>query len=284
MKEEEWGVSSWLDLQIRIFQALGNSYPQEYRDELAADVEALYQLSPDEATARGEIILKEFLGKRTLLILTENFDEILKGLGDIGQNKFKAYLQNNSFITIVATAQNLSKDLKSKKRAFYGFFNINDLDKLSLNEATNLLTKIAQLQKDSELTKFIRSPTGRDRIKAIHHLAGGNHRVYVIFSQFLTRDSLDDLVKPVMQTLDELTPYYQARMQWLSPQQRKIVELLCDRRHAVPVKEIAQRCFISHQTASSQLKDLLNKGYVVKEMQGRESLVSKFFSDRKRNY
>lgn len=271
LKEEEWGVSSWLDLLIRIFQALGNLYPQGYQDKLAADVEALYQLSPDEATARGEIILKEFIAKRTLLILTENLDEILKGLGDTGQKKFRAYLQNKSFITIVATCQNLSNDFKSKKRAFYGFFNINNLDKLSLDEATNLLTKIAQLQKDSELTKFIRSQTGRDRIKAIHHLAGGNHRVYIIFSQFLTRDSLDDLVKPVMQTLDELTPYYQARMQWLSPQQRKIVELLCARRHAVPVKEIAQRCFISHQTASSQLKDLLTKGYVVKETQGRES-------------
>ena len=271
LKEEEWGVSSWLDLQIRIFQALSNSYPQEYRDKLATDVEALYQLSPEEATARGEIILKEFTGKRTLLILTENFDEILKGLGDTGQKKFRAYLQNKSFITVVATAQNLSNDFKSKKRAFYGFFNTDNLNKLSLDEVSNLLTKIAQLQEDVELFKFIRSQTGRDRIKAIHHLAGGNHRVYIIFSQFLTRDSLDDLVQPVMQTLDELTPYYQARMQWLSTQQRKIIELLCDRRHAVPVKEIAQRCFISHQTASSQLKDLLNKGYVVKETQGRES-------------
>lgn len=271
LKEEEWGVSSWLDLQICIFRALGNSYPQEYRGELAANVEVLYNLSPEEATVKGEIILKEFIGDCTLLILTENWDEILKGLGDKEQKKFKAYLQDKSFITIVATAQNLSNDLKSKKKAFYDFFEINNLDKLSLDQVINLLTKISLLQKDHELNKFIRSQTGRDRIKAIHHLAGGNHRVYIIFSQFLTRDSLDDLVKPVMQTLDELTPYYQARMQWLSPQQRKIIELLCDRRHAVPVKEIAQRCFISHQTASSQLKDLLNKGYVVKETQGRES-------------
>ena len=295
LKEEEWGVSTWLDLQIRIFQALADSYPEAYQDQLATNVEALYQLSPQEATARGEIILKEFIlnlkgapsdkntaslraasplghiNQRTLLILTENLDQIFKGLGDIGQKKFRAYLQNNSLITIVATCQNLSRDLTSKKRAFYGFFNSNNLDKLSLEEATQLLTKIAELQADQELDKYIQSSTGKDRIKAIHHLAGGNHRVYIIFSQFLTRDSLDDLVKPVMQTLDELTPYYQARMQWLSPQQRKIIELLCDRRHAIPVKEIAQRCFISHQTTSSQLKDLLTKGYVVKETQGRES-------------
>jgi tetratricopeptide (TPR) repeat protein len=114
-------------------------------------------------------------------------------------------------------------------------------------------------------------PTGRDRIRAVHHLAGGSHRVYVIFSEFLTRESLDELVEAFMQTLDDLTPYYQARMSYLSPQQRKIIEFLCDRRHPVPVKEIAQRCFMTHQTASGQLKDLREKGYVTSEAIGRES-------------
>jgi tetratricopeptide (TPR) repeat protein len=114
-------------------------------------------------------------------------------------------------------------------------------------------------------------PTGRDRIRAVHHLAGGSHRVYVIFSEFLTRESLDELVEAFMQTLDDLTPYYQARMSYLSPQQRKIIEFLCDRRYAVPVKEIAQRCFMTHQTASGQLKDLREKGYVTSDAIGRES-------------
>jgi tetratricopeptide (TPR) repeat protein len=114
-------------------------------------------------------------------------------------------------------------------------------------------------------------PTGRDRIRAVHHLAGGSHRIYVIFSEFLTRESLDELVEAFMQTLDDLTPYYQARMTYLSPQQRKIIEFLCDRRYAVPVKEIAQRCFMTHQTASGQLKDLREKGYVTSEAIGRES-------------
>jgi tetratricopeptide (TPR) repeat protein len=50
------------------------------------------------------------------------------------------------------------------------------------------------------------------------------------------------------------------------------VDLLCDRRHAVTVKEISQRCFITHQTASSQLKKLLEMGYVRSESIGRESL------------
>src|SRR6266545_5319236 len=60
-------------------------------------------------------------------------------------------------------------------------------------------------------------------------------------------------------------------MAWLSPQQRKIVEFLCDRRHAVSVKAIAQRCFLTHQGASSQLKALRDMGYVHSESVGRES-------------
>lgn len=82
------------------------------------------------------------------------------------------------------------------------------------------------LEGNKELELFIETPKGRSRIEAIHHLAGDNHRVYMIFAEFLTRDSLDKLMKPFLQTLDELTPYYQARIAWLSPQQRKILDAM----------------------------------------------------------
>src|SRR5262249_20737541 len=72
--------------------------------------------------------------------------------------------------------------------------------------------------------------------------------------------------------LDELTPYYQARISWLSPQQRKIVEFLCGSQQPVPVKEMARRLFMTHQTATGQLKELREKGYVESRTRGRESL------------
>ncbi|HEX8247421.1 MAG TPA: winged helix-turn-helix domain-containing protein, partial [Pyrinomonadaceae bacterium] len=98
-----------------------------------------------------------------------------------------------------------------------------------------------------------------------------NHRVYIIFSEFLTREAFNELIEAMMRTLDELTPYYQERIRWLSPQQRKIVELLCDRGNALSVKEIAARNFMTHQTASGQLKALREKGYVKDNPIGRES-------------
>ena len=40
---------------------------------------------------------------------------------------------------------------------------------------------------DDWLSSFIQTPTGRDRIKAVHFITGGNHRLYVIFSEFPTQ-------------------------------------------------------------------------------------------------
>ncbi len=294
LREEEWGITSFLDLLLRIFRALQEEYTalvgqasrlplleeggqdahptrEIHINQLLERIEALYQLPPDAAERAGAELLKEIIGNCTLLLLMENLDDIFAGLGDEGQKRLRAFLQENTCCTILATSQSLFNGVKLQTSPFYGFFRIHHLEDLTSEDATQLLANIARLEGDRELESFIQMPTGRDRIRAVHHLAGGSHRVYVIFSEFLTRESLDELVEPFMRMLDDLTPYYQARMQWLSPQQRKIIEFLCDRRHPVPVKEIAQRCFMTHQTASGQLKDLREKGYVTSEAIGRES-------------
>lgn len=268
LREEEWGVTSFMDLLLRIFRALLAEYDDP---DLAKRVEALYELPLKAGEHTGGALLKEFVNNRTLLVLVENLDDLFEGLGDEGQKRLRAYLQDNPFCTLLATAQSLFNGIGLQTSPFYGFFRIHHLEELDFDGAARLLANIATYMSDNELASFIQTPTGRARIRAVHHLAGGNHRVYVIFSLFLTRKSLNELVEPFIRTLDDLTPYYQARMVWLSLQQRKIVEFLCDRQGAVTVKEIAQRCFMTHQTASSQLKDLKDKGYARSQSLGRES-------------
>jgi DNA-binding transcriptional ArsR family regulator len=208
---------------------------------------------------------------RTLLLIVENLDDLFAGLGKDGQKQLRDFLEKTNCV-ILATAQCELKEVSQKNSPFYGFFRHEKLEDLKAEDATQLLANIATHNGNDELASFIQTSTGRDRINAVHFLAGGNHRIYVIFSEFLTnRESLDELVEAFMRMLDDLTPYYQERMRFLSPQQRKIIDFLCDRRHAVTVKEIAQRGFITHQTASSQLKKLLEMGYVRTEPYGRES-------------
>jgi len=318
LREEEWGVTSYLDLLLSILRAL----QQEYQDmQLTEPIELLYS-SPETAQRDAEALLLDVIGSgswtlpvvgspqtplkkggfeappfgrgglggisgattfdrtrergvrgdpRTLLLLVENLNDVFDGLGEQGQKQFRAFLQQNDCCTIVATSQSLFNGVKLRESPFYGFFGIRRLKDLPLAEAVQLLAHIAQLEGDAELASYLRTPRGRSRIEAVHYLAGGNHRIYVVFSEFLTRNSLDELVQPFIQMLDNMTSYYQERMGYISRQQRKIVEYLSDANQAVSVEEIGKRCFLDLQTAGSLLKDLQEKGYVSCEKIDNES-------------
>ncbi len=272
LQEEEWGIASFLDLLRGIFRAIAKEYPAAYEAELYDDVEKLYDLSPEQAEFKAAELLRDFVGKRVLLLIVENLEDVFSGLGNFGQKQLRGYIQNYSFLTILATSQSLFDGVKHSNNPFYDFFDLHELDEFKLDDAVALLNHIANLEGNNDLASFIQSPTGRDRIKVVHYLSGGSPRVYIVFSAFLmTPESLDKLVEPFMEMLDSLTPYYQDRMKYLSNQQRKIVDFLCDRGGAAPVKQIAKRCFIEQRTVSSQLKDLRDKGYVKTEEIGRES-------------
>jgi tetratricopeptide (TPR) repeat protein len=270
LSEEEWSITSFLDFLICIFNTL-QVESTKTDQPCPPSIESLYEISVDAMEKEASVLLKKFIGDHSLLLIVENLDELLNGLDSEGQKQLRSFIEENSCV-MLATASSLPNAVKRKSSTFYHFFNCQELEELKLEDARDLLAKIANIKGNKELEDFIKTPTGFNRIQAVYHLAGGNHRLYVIFSEFLThRNSLDQLVEAFMRTLDDLTPYYQDRMRSISGQQRKIIEFLCKTRTAVPVKEISQRCFMSHQTASSQLKKLSEMGYVRSEAVGRES-------------
>ena len=266
---EDETSTTLLEFLRRIYLALVKRYPDDYSE---ASLEPIYDLEPDAAEHWLANLLLEQLKDRTLLVVVENLDALFEGLGEPGQQRLRALIQEHPVLTIVATAQRLVDDITKRNSVFFGFFQTEQLVTLSVEEAAELLGKIATLNGQPDVAAFLHSPTGRARIRALHHLSGGNHRIYIVLSQFITRDNIDALVGPFSKMIDEMTPYYQERIRWLPAQQRKIVEYLCTRERPTPVKELAKRLFASHQTISSQLKDLRDKGYVQSAQRGRESL------------
>jgi tetratricopeptide (TPR) repeat protein len=266
LREEEWGVDSWLDLVVRIFRSL-----EETKVDTKGLLAQLQQVSISDAETLATQLLTDLIGDKTLLLIIENLDELFAGLGEKGQQKFRSFLQERQCCMILATTPALFAGVQDRSEPFFGFFNPIPLSPLNWEEATVMLQKIAELDGQADLANFLRTPAGKARVRAVHHLAGGNPRVYTLFAQFITRESLDELVQAFMKMLDDLTPYYQSRMKELSNQQRKIIEFLVDRREAVMVKEIATQCFIEQRVVSGQLLQLRNKGYVVARANGRES-------------
>lgn len=266
---EDETCTTALELFLKIHSALEKRYPHEYRENMLG---AAYELSPNDALDFVCRRLLASLDSRTLLVVVENLDAIFEGLGEAGQKQLRAIIQENPRFSIVATAQRLVEDLSDRTSPFFGFFQTEHLKPLNVEEATELLRNIARFHGKDSVVEFLSTNRGRSRVRALHHLSGGNHRIYIVLSQFITRDSIDALLGPFMKMVDELTPYYQERIRWLPPLQRKIVELLCGFETTVPVKEIARKLFATPQTISSQLQDLREKGYVNANQRGRESL------------
>ena len=269
LKEEEWGVASYLDLVVRILRALADESPE--LEAKIADIYATFAKDPDDAEALATRLLRGHTRGKTLLLLCENLVDLFEGLGDEGQKRWRAAIQEDGNWAVVATTPQLFAALTLQENPFFGFFTIRLLDRIDLNTGIELLAKKAIHEGKAELAEFLRTPIGRARVRAIHHLAAGNHRAYVVLFDFLDKESLDDLVGPFMQMVDDLTPYYQDRMRQLAPAQRKILEFLCLAGRPVTVKDIATPCLMSQQTAAKQIGELESAGFVARTRSGRNT-------------
>ena len=269
LNEEEWGVASFLDLVVRILRALADRAP-----DLDAKIVGIYDRfskDPAEAEALAVELLRQHTRGKTLLLLCENLVDLFHGLGEEGQKRWRAAIQEAGNWAIVASTPSLFAAVTLQDNPFYGFFTIRALEKIDFDTGLDLLARKAVHEGKRELADFLRTPLGRARARAIHHLAAGNHRAYVVLFDFLDKESLDDLVRPFMDMVDDLTPYYQDRMRQLPPAQRKIVEFLCLQGKPATIKDVSTPCLMSHQTAAKQIGELHAAGFVSRTRIGRNT-------------
>ena len=265
---EDDSFTGLIHLAFGIASQLAKEYPKEFPADFKTAVRGLP--NDDAALAVLQSTVGR-LGARNLLLVTENMDQTFHSLGDSGQKKWRAFLQETRKIATLATAQQLFSGVSDRKEAFFGFFDIQHLKPLSVDEAVELITRISVEHSNRELIRYLKSAEGQFRIRALHYLAGGNHRMYVLLSEFLTKESLDDLVAAFDSLANDMTPFFQERIRALPDQQRQLVQCLCDAQGALTVKEIASETFIDERVCSKQLGNLREKGYVRSEKRGKES-------------
>jgi len=257
-------VTNFLDLVLSILRYLAKEY-----DFSLECLEEAKGLKSDKAVNIMLECINAQLNGRKILLIKENLSDVFNGLKDIGQKQLRAYLQEQKNMVILATSQQLFKGVSSRDAVFFGFFDIHHLKPLSANDALELIEKVSALKGDDELRRFVKTPQGRYRVRALHHLAGGNQRLYMDLLSFLTKESLDDLVSALSKLADDLTPYFQERIKSLAPQQGLIVQKLCEIEGAISVKDLAEEMFIGERSVAKQLGDLKEKGYVLAHRRGK---------------
>jgi len=238
-----------------------------YRDILA---ETYARLAPAGGGSRRptlsetpEADIAQALGDRVLVLAIENSDRIFKSLGKEGQQAFRAWVEQSQQILVVASTPSLFKGIQDRSLPWWGNFGVHHLQELDLDEGRELLIKLALESNDNDLAEFLATPKAEGRLRAINALAGGSPRVWMILSECLTVETLDELAPAVQALLEGLVPYYQQLLWDLSPVEQQLVRALADGpHHAATVQELAAACDIDQRVAASTLKRLADMRWV----------------------
>ena len=80
LREETWEVTSYLDLLEVILGAIAQELSGKEAADLRARTDELLDLDRTRARRAAEVLVLEAIGDRTLLLLVENLDEVMKGI------------------------------------------------------------------------------------------------------------------------------------------------------------------------------------------------------------
>jgi tetratricopeptide (TPR) repeat protein len=258
--EEEYGISGYLDFLIRILNAFIR-WNDDDRDFLNQQMDLLRNTHPNRQIDVAESIIKNYVGDKPLLILAENFDDILAALGKNGQGKLRAFLYTHNHTSIIATSQALSPDLGEEDLPFYNFFTLIYLKKITYEDSMNLIRRLAEIEKQENVIEHLKVK-GKAQVRAVHELVKGNHRLLVTFYEFLKADTLASLSQIFIKTLNDLKPYYETFIRYLPPQQQKILHYLALAKSVQNGTEISKNCFIDPKSLSKQLSELNRRNLI----------------------
>lgn len=258
--EEEYGISGYLDFLIRVLNAFIR-WNDDDREALNKQMDILRETHPNRQIDAAENIITEYIGDKPLLILAENFDDIMQALGKDGQGKLRSFLYRHNRTSIIATSQALSPDLGREDRPFYNFFTTIYLKKLSYEDSLALLRRLAEMEKQENVIEHLKGK-GIAQVRAVHELVKGNHRLLVTFYEFLKADTLATLSKIFIKTLNDLKPYYETFIRYLPPQQQKILHYIALAKMPQNGTEIGKNCFIEQKTLSKQLSELSRRNLI----------------------
>ncbi|MCW1963042.1 hypothetical protein [Chryseobacterium viscerum] len=255
--EEEYGVANFFDFLLRIL----NSFIKWYeKDEkwLQEELENLQETSSTNQLNYLEKIIKQYVQNKPLLIITENFGDILEQMGQEEQGRLRAWLYENTNVSIIASSQSVSDNFDREDRPFYGFFTPYYLKNLSFEESYSFLISLAEIEKDDKLVKHLKTK-GKPQVRAIFDLVKGNHRLLVTFYYFLKTDMVAKVSETFIKTINDLKPYYETYIRYLPAQQQKILRYIALARKPQLGIDISKNCFIDQKSLSKQLSELSRK-------------------------
>ena len=203
------------------------------------------------------------LRKRTLLVMLENLGEIftrqIRNPQDIASLR-KFFMANNGCL-LLATAPMHFDGITDIGQPFYDFFDVQILENLSFEETAEVIRR--NLDWDGHTDILATFDDIRPRLQALYRMTGGNPRLTMMLYELVANESVTSVQDQFHLLLDRISPFYQGRLNDLSPNQRALLECLAGMRDQEKTPaSIATRMRKSQQETSSLLKRLSDAHYL----------------------
>ena len=256
LSEEEYSIANITDFFRRILEIANLKQPkslsQSVIDETVSEEKTIQQ-----ATQR----LYEISKSKMPVVFADNLALLFGQFSQRDLKKLRSLLQENNNLSIIGAAPSIFSQVADYGKPFYNFFEIIFLNEWSQLEIEEFIRKKLESEgRDDILKEFAKY---KQKITAITILTGGNPRLVITLCDILCApDKLADIEKTLWTLLDQITPFYQSRMEDLPTQQRKIFDTLSISEGPLTPTEISKLTNYDVNTVNVQLKRLQEIGFV----------------------
>ncbi|MGH8607214.1 MAG: hypothetical protein ACREX9_07310, partial [Gammaproteobacteria bacterium] len=222
--EESYGVYDLADFWIEVLNLLATDTNDAELCQRAESLKTQYPNSDDLQQAALAVIKdwRREHGKR-LVLLVENFDLILDQINDERDNaRLREVLMNDGTLMLLGGATTFFKEARAYDQPLYNFFKIYDLSDLNSQEIEDLLRRRAERDRIPDFEQTLQ--TNASRLRALEYFTGGNPRLVLMLYRVVTQSDITEVRRGLEKLLDEVTPYYKAKVESLPAQQRKILD------------------------------------------------------------
>jgi tetratricopeptide (TPR) repeat protein len=264
--EESYNIYDLSDFWLQILQHLAADTND---NELQQQIEKLPSEYPNNEDLQevAYALIKDWRrkNKKRILVLVDNFDQILQQINDERDNaRLRDVLMNDGTIMLIGGATTFFHEARAYDQPLYNFFKIENLNDLSFEQMEELLLRRAELDGRKDFDKVLEKQ--RPKLRALEFFSGGNPRLVLMLYRVITSTKMNDVMDGLKKLLDEVTPFYKAKVEALPPQQRKILDLIAREssrtNEGLTPGEIAKQTRLSPNQASAQLKRLAETGHI----------------------
>ncbi len=269
-REEQYNVHNMHVFWCNCLDSLGDWFEAsgqgEKADRVDREVAVLDSRDDDDEGSAALSVFRGWAkieGKRPLLLL-DNIDLVLGGLKDKQWSLRRILQERRGIVVIGATAAFLETTI-DPEAAFYEFFQVDVLEKLSREELFSCLRQLAAER--GEAGQKVTEVLNRDpaRVRVLYDLTGGNPRTLAML--YLMLEMLDDgdLMRDLERLLDQATPLYKARVEELSPQARVVFDAVALNWDPIIAANVAGSTGLPVGTVSAQINRMERDGLVEKK-------------------